>query len=116
MERYREHPHACVTLSEAGTWGSAEQDWSDSGSTEEPASEDNVIEESCAEEDLSFVIDGVWPIQGGTTDPELPPEEQPEAAEVVVAMNMATNMTISGVRINIQSESTRCFRRMHRFG
>ena len=75
LERFREHPHACITLSDAGTWGSAEQDDSDSGSTEEPNSEDSTLESATDSEDLSVVMDDDWAIQGGTTDPEAPPEE-----------------------------------------
>ena len=80
---FRECPHACITLSEAGTWGSAEQDWSDAGSTEEPLSE-NLNDVSGDSEDISFEIDDDWPVQGGTTDPDISPIETQEPAEETV--------------------------------
>ena len=76
----RECPHACITLSEAGTWGSAEQDWSDAGSTEAPTSE-HIIECSGEGEDTSFEIDDDWAVQGGTTDPDLTPTDLHEVVE-----------------------------------
>ena len=80
LTAFRECPHVCITLSEAGTWGSAEQDWSEAGSTEEPASED-AFEDSSEEENISLDFDDDWAVQGGTTDPHLIPTDLPELAE-----------------------------------
>ena len=80
LTAFRECPHACITLSEAGTWGSAEQDWSDAGSIDEPASED-IIENSSEGEDISLEFDDDWAVQGGTTDPDLTPTDLHEAVE-----------------------------------
>ena len=81
MTAFRECPHACITLSEAGTWGSAEQDWSEAGSTEEPASDDSVVEYSGEGEEPSFEIDDDWAVQGGTTDPEQLPGDSHEVVD-----------------------------------
>ena len=81
MEAFRECPHACITLSEAGTWGSAEQDWSEAGGTEEPVSDDSIVEYSGEGEEPSFEIDHDWAVQGGTTDSEQLPEDSHEVVD-----------------------------------
>ena len=86
-----EHPHACLTLSEGATWGSAPQ--SELTDTDVPPSEDDAMTPGSDDDNLDF--DDEWVVQGGhlsvishldETEPNQP-EEQDTITPVAEELN-----------------------------
>ena len=70
VQRSLEHPHACITLSDAATWGSA--DPSEITETDVPPTDNDddvltLVDENQSDEE--FFIDDEWVVHGGSTAP-----------------------------------------------
>ena len=70
VRRSLEHPHACITLLDAATWGSA--DPSEITETDVPPTENDddvltLVDENQSDEE--FFIDDEWVVHGGSTAP-----------------------------------------------
>eukprot|EP00959_Pyramimonas_sp_CCMP1952_P175229 3661933-Pyramimonas_sp.AAC.1 len=63
-----EHPHVCIALSEAATWGSVEQDFSRVGDAGAPGTDD-ILDRASDDGDAAWDMDDDRAVHGGAVSP-----------------------------------------------
>ena len=89
-QKFLEHPHACLTLSEAATWGST--DLSEITETDVPSSERDDFVDTSDDFDEDTILDDEWVVHGGSHAPLSAPSVDEELPIALPEQDLDANL------------------------